>query len=107
MARAYTVRLGGGQCAAGTATVVGRGELNVQVVVRDITFYNGGVGVQRIYIQIVAGTDVITIATEDLDTGAVFHWVGRQVLEPGDELTVFPSLYGGTAAVTGYRFANL
>lgn len=106
MARAYTSRLGGGPFSANDLVVVGRGEDGYTVVVRDVSIYNGGVGSTHVYVQVHAGANYIPLVSAELESAAVFHYEGRQVLEPGDELVCFSTLEPGSALVTGYRLST-
>lgn len=89
----YSELLAAGQFASPSLTVVYTAPPTGVVVVRDVVFCADTDGVGLVYLDVISGSAHTTIYCANISDGSSYHWQGRQVLLPGDELGVRASDY--------------
>lgn len=99
----YSELLAAGQFFGTALTTVFTAPATGVVVVRDVVFCPDTDGVGLVYLDVISGSAQSTIYCASINDGSSYHWQGRQVLLPGDELVVHASDFSQFRyRVTGY-----
>lgn len=100
MARVYSTRLFLGNVAAASSVTLYTAPAGYTVVIRDISFIPfGGSTPWEVTIGI---NGTFFYQEESASAPALFHWEGRAVMNPGDEITCNTNTGGLDGQISGY-----